>query len=341
MTFDEQLKRTFDTLAERVHDEIARQVQSVIDELAASAQADRDQAVTDARDQAAAAREQAVAEAREQAVAEAREQAAAEAREQAAVQAAAAVATEPLAPEPSKPEGVTSASDNTNRLLDAVREIDAAHTLSQILDTLLICASREMNRVAVLLVQSGRYRGWRSIGFEPPFDRGGSVELPEGAAVMPMAIDGQVVAVLYVEHEGSEPEGAAAGPRQVLEILVRHAARCLESVTAFKAARAALAPRARDRHTATSDDAHADDDAAARRYARLLVSEIKLYHESDVTAGRRERDLATRLGGEIARARGLYEERVPAQIRRRADYFHDELVRTLANGDSTLLELRT
>ena len=58
-----------------------------------------------------------------------------------------------------------------------------------------------------------------------------------------------------------------------------------------------------------------------------------------VVDGRRDRDLATRLGGEIARARVLYEQRVPPQVRQRADYFHDELVRTLADGDATLLQL--
>ncbi len=78
---------------------------------------------------------------------------------------------------------------------------------------------------------------------------------------------------------------------------------------------------------------------SARRYARLLVSEIKLYHEAAVADGRRDRNLATRLGGEIARARALYEERVPPQVRQRADYFHDELVRLLADGDATLLQL--
>ena len=81
-----------------------------------------------------------------------------------------------------------------------------------------------------------------------------------------------------------------------------------------------------------------DDESAARRYAKLLVSEIKLYHEADVAAGRRERDLGTRLGGEIARARMLYEQRVPAQLRAAADFFHEELVRTLAEGDERLLK---
>ena len=70
------------------------------------------------------------------------------------------------------------------------------------------------------------------------------------------------------------------------------------------------------------------------------MSEIRLYHEDAVAAGRRERDLATRLGGEIARARVMYEERVAAAVRQHGDYFYEELVRTLANGDPALLELR-
>ena len=80
-----------------------------------------------------------------------------------------------------------------------------------------------------------------------------------------------------------------------------------------------------------------DEEVAARQYARLLISEIKLYHQDAVEAGRRERDLSVRLAGEIARARSLYEERVPAHVPRAADHFRDELVRTLAGGDASLL----
>src|SRR4029079_5317459 len=68
--------------------------------------------------------------------------------------------------------------------------------------------------------------------------------------------------------------------------------------------------------------------------------EIKLYHEDSIAAGRRDRDLGSRLGGEIARARVLYEQRVPPHVRARAPYFDDELVRTLADGDQSLLETR-
>jgi hypothetical protein len=79
------------------------------------------------------------------------------------------------------------------------------------------------------------------------------------------------------------------------------------------------------------------DDEAAQRYARLLVSEIKLYYEPSVTEGRRCGDLLERLKPEIARARRLYEERIPASVRARREYFDQELVRTLANGDPRLL----
>jgi hypothetical protein len=70
------------------------------------------------------------------------------------------------------------------------------------------------------------------------------------------------------------------------------------------------------------------------------VSEIRLYHEPAVVDGRRDRDLAARLGGEITRARVMYEQRVPPHVRGRVDYCHDELVRTLCNGDASLLERR-
>jgi hypothetical protein len=131
-----------------------------------------------------------------------------------------------------------------------------------------------------------------------------------------------------------------------IEIVVRYAARCLEALTAFKTARAMTdpagvpsAPRVQPPPAQALDDA--EEHVSAQRYARLLVSEIKLYHEDAVREGRRDRDLATRLGGEIARARVMYEQRVPPHIRQPADYFHDELVRTLADGDASLLELRT
>jgi hypothetical protein len=127
-----------------------------------------------------------------------------------------------------------------------------------------------------------------------------------------------------------------------VEVLARHAARCLEVLTIARVAQPLVMPASLPTPRRTPQPrghqaGHDDDDDAARRYARLLVSEIKLYHEAAVTQGRRDRNVLARLRLEIDRARRLYDERVPAAIRARTDYFNQELVRTLANGDATLL----
>lgn len=75
----------------------------------------------------------------------------------------------------------------------------------------------------------------------------------------------------------------------------------------------------------------------ARRLARLLISEIKLYNEEQVLEGRRNRDLYHRLKEDIDRSRQIYEERVDAGVRSASDYFQQELVRSLAGGDSRAL----
>jgi hypothetical protein len=72
----------------------------------------------------------------------------------------------------------------------------------------------------------------------------------------------------------------------------------------------------------------------ARRFARLLVSEIKLYNENKVAEGRAENDLYARLREYIDRSRDMYDKRVKPEVAQRYDYFHHELVNTLAEGDA-------
>jgi hypothetical protein len=75
----------------------------------------------------------------------------------------------------------------------------------------------------------------------------------------------------------------------------------------------------------------------ARRFARLLVSELKLYNEQAVVEGRRHGDIYQRLKQDIDRSREIYNRRVPAGVTRRSDYFHEEMVKLLAEGDSASL----
>ncbi len=92
---------------------------------------------------------------------------------------------------------------------------------------------------------------------------------------------------------------------------------------------AGFIPRSRLAGAAADPERQKDD---ARRLARLLVSEIKLYNEKKVEEGRVANDLYARLKDDIDRSRQVFEERTPEAIRREGDFFRDELVRILADG---------
>lgn len=101
---------------------------------------------------------------------------------------------------------------------------------------------------------------------------------------------------------------------------------------------AAPAPAPAPAPGAGSDLSHLDPETRkkheeAQRFARLLVSEIKLYNESKVQQGRASRDLYDLLRDDIERSRQLYRERVSESIRVSTNYFNDELIRILADGD--------
>ena len=89
------------------------------------------------------------------------------------------------------------------------------------------------------------------------------------------------------------------------------------------------------RSALSAEDQKAHEDA--KRFARLVVSEIKLYNEAKVTEGRKTKDIYNRLKEDIERGRQMYIDRVPAPVRDAADYFQDELVRILAGGDAGAL----
>ena len=75
----------------------------------------------------------------------------------------------------------------------------------------------------------------------------------------------------------------------------------------------------------------------ARRFARLLVSEIKLYNEQKVKEGREANDLYERLREAIDRSREMYDKRVQPPVAARFDYFHYEVINTLAEGEEEKL----
>jgi hypothetical protein len=248
------------------------------------------------------------------------------------------------------------------RFVDAIRTLDEARSLSEVLDTLVECAGREADRAAILIVKGDRLKGWRMVGFGPGAPPAKSIDVPlderelpgvqplfsqdvvgRHALSLPISVGGAVVAVLYGDApRGDSPSGRLEGRwPAMLDVLTRHASRVLEAMTVQQAAGLALPrPVARASHASMPgplEQRGIGVEEDARRYARLLLSEIRMYNEPLVEAGRRSRDLLSRLSGEIERARQLYEARIPESVSGRSVYFEQELVRTLADGDRSLL----
>ncbi len=96
---------------------------------------------------------------------------------------------------------------------------------------------------------------------------------------------------------------------------------------------AAKAPKQEGIPVPEEEKLHTD----AKRFARLLVSEIKLYNEHHVVEGRENRDLYLRLKRDIDRSREMYEKRVSPTVSRKIDYFHDEVIRILGDNDPSTL----
>ena len=94
-------------------------------------------------------------------------------------------------------------------------------------------------------------------------------------------------------------------------------------------------PAASAAHAIPPEEQKAHDDA--KRFARLVVSEIKLYNEAKVNEGRRNKDIYERLKEDIERGRQMYNDRVGTPVRDKSNYFVDELVRILAGGDAGAL----
>ncbi len=81
----------------------------------------------------------------------------------------------------------------------------------------------------------------------------------------------------------------------------------------------------------------ADLHRKAQRFARLLVDEIKLYNQAKVAEGRKNKDLYDRLKEDIDKSQATYQKRFGATIASSAEYFNQELVRSLAEDDSSVM----
>jgi hypothetical protein len=81
----------------------------------------------------------------------------------------------------------------------------------------------------------------------------------------------------------------------------------------------------------------ADVHRKAQRFARLLVDEIKLYNQAKVTEGRKHKDLYDRMKDDIEKSRSTYQKRYGNTAAASANYFQQEVVRSLAEDDVTIM----
>ena len=241
------------------------------------AEAQKTQALAAAKDESAAAVQAAITQTREHVareaaglVARAREEAAqANAALQADRESRRALDEEAAALRAAAEQGSLAAME---RLLDAFRRLDQATTLTALIDALAEAAAGETTRSAVFVVRGREVRGWRVAGFsDAPADvRLVSVSLDAAGAhrrlralegpgrhharrrsptgdlaflaaadaasglAMPVTLGGETAAVIYGDDGGA---GGPAGWRETIEILARHASRCLEAQTAIRAAK--------------------------------------------------------------------------------------------------------
>ena len=373
---EHEIRQSLEGLTRRLRSAVDAELDSVATELMQAADAASQRAKADAAAAIAAANEasrtrenairaeaeaqlaQRVEAARAEAHAAARAEALAEA--QASIQAASAnEIADASAARASEREARLAAVE---RLLASVRRIDAAGTLRETLEVLVQSASLETPRVAVLLIEGTSVRAFSHRGFDEvpdsgPIAPGGVVEacvtlgqpaftsdaaglkapgfagLADDRAgfAAPLRVGNRTVAVLYADDAGGEERDAPAAWPEALELLARHTSLHLENLTAVRAGLAAVPV------STTGVETNGMDEESARKYARLLVSEIKMYNEPAVRLGRERRDLRARLTAEIERAQRAYRDHIPETVADRDRYFESELVHTLADGDPSVL----
>lgn len=166
--------------------------------------------------------------------------------------------------------------------------------------------------------------------------------------LLPLVVKDKAAAVIYADAgtvPGAEVDTAS------LSVLSRFTGMWLELTAMRKAGvtmpaedaaapAAAVAPASQPGYArpvsagpVTDEDIH----RKARRFAKLLVDEIKLYNQAKVAEGRQHRDLYERLKDDIEKSRTTYDKRYGDTSAAAANYFDEELIRILADNDSTLM----
>jgi hypothetical protein len=214
----------------------------------------------------------------------------------------------------------------------AVRRLGGAETEEEWAAALLDSTSLLADRAAVFAVAGGGLKALCARGIaateleipaEPAFASAISTREPvacDRCRLFPIVAEGRVAAILYAEGEPIDANG--------LEALAALAGACRR-------------PAARERRAAPdwSQLSREDQDLhlRAQRFARVRVAEMRLYKSQAVHSGRAQRNLYAALKEDIDSAREAFRRDFISASPAMPDYFHLELLRTLANDDVGLL----
>ena len=162
-------------------------------------------------------------------------------------------------------------------------------------------------------------------------------ESPDGkVSLVPIVSQGRAVAVLFAQG-GTRPLDWNA-----LELLTNIAAAVLDAEASppsdlVTIEEAASIPERVGAAWAELSKEDQDRHLRAQRFARVQVAELRLYKSQPVKEGRAESDLYGKLRGEIDAGRTVFEREYMKDCPSMVDYYHLELVRTLANDEEALL----
>jgi len=156
---------------------------------------------------------------------------------------------------------------------------------------------------------------------------------PAQAEVVPAAASEPTVA-LAAFHGDVAPPVAELGPPPVYVEPARAPVAVLpapdsEAAVALQGFHGSVSP---PEQAPVVDEAH----EKARRFAKLLVEEIKLYNQGKVAEGRAQGDLYIRLREDIEKSRAAYQNRFGQSVAE-VDYFNRELLRILADNNPAMM----
>jgi len=192
-------------------------------------------------------------------------------------------------------------------------------------------------------IQGGSPVGGTAAEFDAGFVTTMKAPAEDNCMVLPLVVKEKVAAIIYADA-GAAPEGILDA--SALTALSRFAAIWLELTALRKTSPViaaddaqAAAPAAPGATVAPAAPVSEEDELhrKARRFAKLLVEEIKLYNQPKVDEGKLHRDLYDRLKADIEKSRATYDKRYSESAVASANYFTQELVRILADNDISVM----